>query len=165
MDKEKYRSPQYPPIPPVSEASTYIGVWRRGNLPRMKEKWSPLFRESITCQTWRQIDIINVSGRVQCGCSGVIYVDKKVRSGRPKGSTYAANSSLPTIRSRSFDETRPCLNSNDICSEYFAIFLDPNEQILRSDVYCSPRITMVFAGPLVLDILTRVWWCSPAEVT
>ena len=25
MDQEKYRSPQYPPIPPVSEASTYIG--------------------------------------------------------------------------------------------------------------------------------------------
>ena len=130
----------------------------------MKEKWRPLFRESIKCQTWRQIVIIIVSRRVNRGCSGVIYVDKKVKSGRPKGSTYAANSSLPTIRSRSFDETQPCLSSEEIHSEYFETFFGSNEQILRSERYRSPRITMDFTRPLVLAIFTNVPLILPAVV-
>ena len=84
--------------------------------------------------------------------------------GRPKGSTYAANSSLPTIRSRSFDETQPCLSSNEIRSEYFVTFFGSNEQILGSERYSRPRITMDFAGPLVLATFTNVPWLLPAEI-
>ena len=38
MDKEKYLSPQNPPMPPVNEASTKRGGFMAGKVPKMKEK-------------------------------------------------------------------------------------------------------------------------------
>ena len=136
----------------------------RGNVPKINEKWSPLFRDNSKHYTRRQIVIIFDIGRTECGKSGVIYAERKVRRGRPKGSTQAANSSLPTIRSRSFEETQLCMSSCEIRVEYFVTFDGSSEQILRPEWYRSPKITIDVAGPLVLGTFTNVPCLLPAKV-
>ena len=133
IESEKYRSPQYPPMPPESEASTNRGGLETGRLFSMKLKWSPLFRDISSRHTCRHIVIISDSGRMACGKLGRIYADRKVNNGRPNGSTQAANSSLPTIRSRSFDVAHPWQMMATICAEYFCTFLGASEQIRRSE--------------------------------
>ena len=86
----------------------------------------------------------------------MIYVERKVRSGRPKGSTQAANSSLPTIRSRSFEDTKFSVSSCKMQAEYFFTFDGSREQIFSREWYSSPKITIDIAGPLVLGTLTNV---------
>ena len=73
-----------------------------------------------------------------------------MRRGRPKGSTQAANSSLPTIRSRSFDEIQLCVSSCEMRKEYFVTFDGSREQFFRAEWNSSPKITIDIAGPLVL---------------
>ena len=64
IDNEKYLSPQYPPMPPDSDASTKRGGCMAGNVPRMKEKCSPLLRAKSKCQTRKHMDIMCVNGRI-----------------------------------------------------------------------------------------------------
>ena len=93
-----------------------------------------------------------------------MYVDRNVRRGRPKGSTHAANSSLPTIRSRSFEVTRLRERSSEIREEYFSTFAVSSEQFLRLELYSSPNITIRIAGPRVLASFTNVPCLLPAHV-
>ena len=125
-------------------------------MPKINEKWSPRFRDSSTRHTLRQIFIISVRGIADRGSSGVIYVERKVKSGRPKGSTQAANSSLPTIRSRYFEETQLSVSSCEMQEEYFFTFDGSSDQIFHREWYSSPKITIDMAGPLVLGTLTNV---------
>ena len=66
-DTEKYRSLQYPPMPPDNDTFTDRGGFMTGRLPKMKEKWTPLFQDSSKCQTCRRMVIIFVAASVEGG--------------------------------------------------------------------------------------------------
>ena len=69
-----------------------------------------------------------------------------------------------TILSRSFEETQRSLSRLEICSEYFLTFSGSKEQILRSERYSNPKITIEIAGPLVLETFTKEPYFLPEDV-
>ena len=51
-----------------------------------------------------------------------------------------------------------------MCSEYRSTFFGSKEQILTSDLYNSPNITIEIQGPFVFTRLSNVPWFLPAKV-
>ena len=87
---EKNSRPWKPPNPYDEDASTKIGTATWGNLPGIKSKCRPRFRDSTRCHMRKAITMRGVSGTCAAGSCLTRCRERHDNRGRQKGLTHAA---------------------------------------------------------------------------